>query len=151
MGSGMADLARALSAKAPAGGRRDQRQRAGGRYVLRGAAGSRGHDVRRRPDSAATLRLKGDGTASRIAVAEKGPIEQYDAWVVGGSAAIDGSVAIELARGVYVVPSGAVGVRYDTGAGKEGLGTEIGGGLDLGIGDLTVEGHGRVVAVQRAS
>jgi hypothetical protein len=97
------------------------------------------------PDSATTLRLKGDGTASRIAVAEKGPIEQYDAWVVGGSASVDGSVAIELAQGVYVVPSGAVGVRYDTGAGKEGLGTEIGGGLDFGIGDLTIEGHGRVV------
>ena len=97
------------------------------------------------PDSATTLRLKGDGTASRIAVAEKGPIEQYDAWVVGGSASVDGSVAIELAPGVSVVPSGAVGVRYDTGAGKEGLGTEIGGGLDFGIGDLTIEGHGRVV------
>jgi hypothetical protein len=91
------------------------------------------------------VQLKGSGSVTRVSVADKGPIEEFDTWVAGGSAAVDAGTTIGLASGMYVTPSAELGVRYDTGAGEDGFGTTLGGGLDFSLGDISVEAHGRAV------
>ena len=91
------------------------------------------------------LQLKGSGSVTRVSVADKGPIEEFATLVAGGSAAVDARTTIGLASGMYVTPSAELGVRYDTGAGEDGFGTTLGGGLDFLLGDLSVEAHGRAV------
>ena len=98
------------------------------------------------------LRLKGSGEVARIEVEEAGPIGEQELEVRRLRVALEGSHAQRLAWGGRLTPVLEVGVRYDEGAGTEGVGLELGGELryvhpELG---LTVAGHGRLLAMHQA-
>ena len=98
-----------------------------------------------------TLRLKGEGSLTRVDVEGSGRINPVTADVRRLRLALEGSHEHRLDSSGRLIPSVELGLRHDGGDGETGAGVEIGGSLryvDREAG-LTAEGRGRVLVAHQ--
>ncbi len=101
-----------------------------------------------------SLNLEGEGSLARVFIEGDGDlIESLAVNIQHLRLVLEGSHSRRLASGAALTPSLELALRYDSGAGVNGLGVEVGGGLsyvDPGLGlTLAVTGWGRLLLIDQ--
>ena len=122
--------------------------------VAAGASGTLFEDDELIEGGTTSLNLEGEGSLARAFVEGDGDlIESLAVNIQHLRLVLEGSHSQRLASGAALTPSLELALRYDSGAGVNGLGIEVGGGLsyvDPGLGlTLAVTGRGRLLLIDR--